>query len=616
MLHYHQAAFLLLAQRLKDKIEYALLTSPVAVRARHITDHLPVDQEVAADVAWPVARDLLEVLEAEMAEVLRKRSVFFWMHIYRRIVVMLHPYHGDKTDPRTVALVRQIVELVIAKHGRATDANEIVRSNQVKPDLILGGFMRAGIKALFKNRFTKTYRECVKYMRTSPTWVVRDFTEQDFIGMYRVEGFAYHYWRATALLRALGKGARIIVHEDGDWDYVADAELSWLIKSIDERTEEGRLGGSLLGTWIDEEIGRKEVRELPVVNYMICPVYNVHRVSPGDFLRKLGARITGDYVSNFLPGFFDARLYLQAHRFLSDAFRARHGYSLEAFVATLWAIAHVVFFPGTVLLTKTEGSRREMFRQNLMNVLQRGYSVFGVDHDKAVPELLQRIDTFLPGVNVTEAEIRAVLDRLTLKPPSQAGIALWSGGPRYLLIPAGSQQAVDLQGVPMMLATLFFGVAHDQGHRGTVFEEAFRRALTDRGFEVQSGRLSSVDGASKELDAGVIVGGDLFAFECVSVQRPLDYEIGRPATFAARRERLDGKVEQVLELVKFLEANPRGTNYDYTRVGRIVPLVVSPFVEWLWDRSARLWLSDGTPRILSSDEALNLMEQARRKAVS
>src|ERR687896_1085433 len=92
MLHYHQAAFLLLAQRLKDKIEYALLTSPVAVRARHITDHLPVDQEVAADVAWPVARDLLEVLEGEMAEVLRKRSVFFWMHIYRRIVVMLHPY--------------------------------------------------------------------------------------------------------------------------------------------------------------------------------------------------------------------------------------------------------------------------------------------------------------------------------------------------------------------------------------------------------------------------------------------------------------------------------------------------------------------------------------------
>jgi hypothetical protein len=74
---------------------------------------------------------------------------------------------------------------------------------------------------------------------------------------------------------------------------------------------------------------------------------------------------------------------------------------------------------------------------------------------------------------------------------------------------------------------------------------------------------------------------------------------------------LDDKVKQVLELAEFLEANPRGTNYDFGGVRRIVPLVVSPFVEWLWDRSARLWLSDGTPRILSAGEALDLMEQAR-----
>jgi hypothetical protein len=572
-----------------------------------------VDQEVAADIAWPAVRELLDVIEAEMAEVLRKRSVFFWLHIYRRIGVTLTPRHEDKTDPRTVTLVRQIVELAITKHGRATDADEIVPSNRVKPDLILGGFMRAGIKALFKNRFTKTYRDVVTFMRASPTWVVRDFTEADFIGIHRVEGLAYQYWRATALLRALGKGARITLHEDGDWNYGNDDDLAWLVKSIDERTEEGRLDRSLLGTWFDEENGQNDVRERAVLERLICPVYNAHRISPVKFFRKLGLRIAGDYASNFLPALFNVRRYLEAHRFLSEAFRARHGYSMEAFVGTLWALAHVVFFPRTMLLANTEDSRREMFGKNLMNVLQRGYSVFGDDPDKAVPVLLERIEAFLPGISVTEAEVRAVLDRLTLNPASQAEISLWSGGPRYMLIPAGSEQTVDLQGMPMMLATLFFRVAHDQGQRGTVFEEAFRRALTDRGLEVRSGRLSSVGGASKELDASVIVGKDLFVFECVSVERPLDYEIGHPATLARRRERLDGKVEQVLQLAKFLEANARGTNYDYTGVQRIVPLVVSPFVEWLWDRSARLWLSDDTPRILSAGEALDLIEQARSR---
>jgi hypothetical protein len=609
---YHQAAFLVLRERLADRIEHALLTAPVAVRARHLTEHLPVDREVAADVAWPVARVLLNVLEAEMAEVLRKHSVFFWMHVYRRIGVLLHPHHEDKTDPRPVMLVRQIVELAIAKHGRATDAKEIVLSSQVNPDLILGGFMRAGFKSLFRGEFRKNYRHFVQSLRMRPQWVIKDFKRKDFIAIFLVEGLAYQYWQVAALLRALGKGAQMIVHEDGDWDYVDFAELARLVKSYDERTEREGLPGSLLGTWFDEDIEEIDDRS----SRLTIPIYNVLRLSPVKLLRRVGIHVDEGYVSNFLFISLDARRYLEAHGFLSDAFREHHGYSLEAFVATLQAIAHFVWFPRIYFLAETDEIRQQVFRNTLMNILQRGYRVFDFNPDEVVPVLLPYVEEFCPGANVTEAELRAVLERLTLTPKSQAAISLWSSGPRYVLITAGAHQAVDLQGVPMMLTTLFVGVAHKQGHRGTIFEEAFRRALRDRGFDVKSGRLLSIDGTSKELDAGVIVGEELFAFECVSVERPLDYEIGRPGTFEHRRDRLDEKVEQVLALSEFLQANRRGTNYDFTDVQRIVPLVVSPFVEWLWDRSARLWLSDGTPRILSANEALEVVERAGRKVAS
>jgi hypothetical protein len=263
MLWYHEPAFLLLHQRLADRIERALLTEPAEVLARHLTGHLPTEQEIAGEVAWPVVRRLLNVLEAEMANVLRRRSVFFWLHIYRRIGVVLHPHHESKTDPRTVMLVRQIVELAITKHGRATDADEIVPSNRVKPDLILGGFMRAGIKARFPSRFTKEYRRLVKSLRESPQLVVKYFTEDDFVGIYRVEGLSYQYWKATAALRALGKGARVIIYEDGAWNYVSDEELWQLIESIDARTEKQRLGGSLLGTWFDEGIEHGDPKSPP-----------------------------------------------------------------------------------------------------------------------------------------------------------------------------------------------------------------------------------------------------------------------------------------------------------------------------------------------------------------
>jgi hypothetical protein len=88
----------------------------------------------------------------------------------------------------------------------------------------------------------------------------------------------------------------------------------------------------------------------------------------------------------------------------------------------------------------------------------------------------------------------------------------------------------------------------------------------------------------------------LFAFECVSIERPLDYEFGQISTFQRRQARLDEKVGQALSLGEFIKAKPRGKNYDFKGVERIVPLVVSP-------------------RIVSVAEAIQLLEQARSALV-
>jgi hypothetical protein len=103
----------------------------------------------------------------------------------------------------------------------------------------------------------------------------------------------------------------------------------------------------------------------------------------------------------------------------------------------------------------------------------------------------------------------------------------------------------------------------------------------------------------------------LFAFECVSIERPLDYEFGQISTFQRRQARLDEKVGQALSLGEFIKAKPRGKNYDFKGVERIVPLVVSRLEEWIWNRSERLSLANGTPRIVSAAEAIQLLEQAR-----
>jgi hypothetical protein len=261
-------------------------------------------------------------------------------------------------------------------------------------------------------------------------------------------------------------------------------------------------------------------------------------------------------------------------------------------------------------LPEREVVQVKAFGTNLLNVLQRGYRILSVAvHDiDRVAGALDETFKFAAG------EVAAILKTLTLDKERQSLISLWSGGPRHVLTRiSGNHVAVDLQGVPWLLNSLFFRINHDQTGRGIVFEESFRVALTRRGWHVHSGPLIAADGTERELDAGVLIGTTLFICECVSVERPLDYEIGMPATIARRVTRLDEKVTQVLTLEDFLTKNPKGRNYDFSAAKQWVGLVVSPFIEWIWDRSPRLWIDQAIPRILSASEAIDFLSNQKPK---
>jgi hypothetical protein len=117
------------------------------------------------------------------------------------------------------------------------------------------------------------------------------------------------------------------------------------------------------------------------------------------------------------------------------------------------------------------------------------------------------------------------------------------------------------------------------------------------------------------VDAAIRISDTLYLFECVSIERPLDFEIGKISTINHRNEELDKKVEQALTLRNFVTANPAGHNYDFSWATEICVFVVSPFVEWIWSRSERLWHNDTVPRILSAEEALAYMREKRDRVV-
>jgi hypothetical protein len=307
---------------------------------------------------------------------------------------------------------------------------------------------------------------------------------------------------------------------------------------------------------------------------------------------------------NFLPAMLNVKSYLDAHRPFSDALLNTHGFSLTAIIYVAWALSSRVLLPR---YTSDAALQHQMQLENIFNICQRGYRVLDIGSNLSAE--IRSILSSLGGepVQISDDELNRAIEFLRLSQQAQRMISLWSGGPRHLVLPFKvGHVVVDLHPIAHILEKLFFKVQHNQSIRGTLFEEEFRKALTDGGHAYTSGDLHSLNGQHRELDAGVTVGKKLIVFECVSVERPLDYEIGNPATIAGRCSRLNTKIDQVLSLVEFVKEFPKGSNYSFEYTTDIQGYVVSPFHEWIWDTGDRLWVND-RPRILSAGEALELL---------
>ena len=603
---YHNEVFYDLLPRHRRRIEEVLYVTPKVLRQQHFLPRLPSVGWVCGEVAWAICWDYLKAIEREMAEVLGGHSVFFWLHLYRRIGVRLGAGHADKIDPATVGLVRQIAELAITKFGDLSKTDDLIVSDQAKFHEILGGHYKRVLQRLFGKRGEAMKRFLA--LHAAPQWVATDFGPADLVGVFANEGLAYEYWRVTALMRAIGKGAEITRSED-DWiDYKSNSDLGLLIKSYDFR---GRThsGATLAGTWFGQ------LRSKGLGSWMLLPYYNIDRLGMEDGIYLPGVRLPTKnfFRPNFVMHAMDTAIFLDANSALAAPFRRQRGYGLESLLIALWGVANTVLVPARILHSESAElpdyvGPQGAFTSNMLNLMQRGYGTFRFG-EGAAEEILYRAQFFeAPFAPIDGEEIVACVRDLGLTAHKQRDISLWSGGPRYPIIPFGPVCSIlDLVSIAPVLRTLFVHVRHDGTSRGTAFEKEFRSALRDAGFPVErAGTLEAHDGQKREVDASVRLGARLYLFECVSIERPLDFEIGRIVTIDRRTSDLEAKLDQVLSLRAFILTKPDGRNYDFRWAEDLRAFVVSPFVEWVWSRSKRLW--DGPrPRVVSAEEAIEFL---------
>lgn len=581
---YHQLIFPILHDRLKREIEEALLETPRTVR-REFWRTIEQSSIATEEDSWSTVATYSGIIEDKMRAIAQSHSPYFWLYMYRRIAPRLLQQHDGKTDAHTLGLVREIVECAICKYGDL-GADDMKEVSELGLDDCFGGVLRdvlleAGIgQSALQEFFSKM--QATKYV------VPSRFSAADLVACYALEGFAYEYWKFTALMRAIGKGESLSVESGEPQSRRSDA-LDRLLESFDRRTfrtpfAASNLGGAFLNRSAAESLS------------LACAQYNIEQMPWRDvcLVRKWRNVVQG--VTNFILGVIDVKAFVDAHAFAADGFRAARGYSIDSVTRVLAALSMMVFQE-----TIREGAAVE----HLLRLYQRGYDLF-LDRD-LVPILADMAVVAPQYFQVADVERAAILESVTLTKASQARVSLWTRGPRFVLVPVKGGFLIDLTAFGGILLNAFFGMRFTDTEKGFAFEDEFRAFAASRSLDVLDVRKLKVAGEQREGDAFIRRGERLFVCECRTMERPLDVERGKPSVLKKRQEEFESKLAQVDGVVELIKRHPTGDNYDFLWAREVTACVVSPFVEWIWSEDPAMWLDPQTPRILSAREAVTFM---------
>lgn len=555
------------------------------------------------EAAWQLLNGYLDLIEARIRAIVERHSLYYWLHLYRRIGVGLHSLLDPYPEEATITLVRNILEVAFVRYGAIDgSADDMGLSSEMPIDQIAGGLYVRRLRAVLGRARRDVESELAalgSLLRNSGSWLLKRFGPTDYVDVCRLESLAYEYWLTTARMRRVGKGAAIVVAEHGDLTTIRDDRLELLVNSYDDRNAKTPFVASSAGVAF---YGALERGALPTV----AAFYNVEKRKCSDVCLSEEMRESFPNLQpNFLLGYMSLAAFAAAHAFAGKAIRKKFGFSLESFCAYISAIA-------IWSLTKAESPKTREHRLNEWKELyQRGYAVHataGLDETIAQTARLISDDWLGAGKHSMDGDARRVHEFLTLASEKRKRPGLWSLGPRYVFLPYEHATVIDFQALLVVLQNFLYGVQFEHDPKGKAFEAEFRKYATDAQLDVLPERILKTGSAEREADALIRRNATLYVCECRAMWRPLNFEIGHVGTIETRTKDLEQKLEQSHTLAEFLRSTPKGTNYDFSWADKIEPLVVSPFVEWVWGLGEGLWLDQQTPRILSAEEVVRYIQ--------
>jgi hypothetical protein len=333
---------------------------------------------------------------------------------------------------------------------------------------------------------------------------------------------------------------------------------------------------------------------------IFLPTYNTNHLPWKAFsklMRRVGVSLVlptstdQNAALNFLWIPFNMLTFYESHRPFSDAFEELHGVKLVSVLSVITALAVRAF------------SEWQADPARFVRDWQRAYD------GPMMPSLcIDKIRDVLPAAlrvvsldtTADQVEVEKVVDYLSWKESKRSSIDLVVPGPHSFFLPYGDSRCfVDYAWILQRLYRLFLDVKlSDQNFKGAAFEELVRR----NGSVLPVKPCKAHDGTTKQVDCAMDLGDALLVVECKVKAQSIGWERGASAAIEGRQQFIEEAIGDADEKAFWLAQRPRGANYDVSKYKRILAVVVTPFVEFIWTKSSYYWLSTALPRVLTPTE--------------
>ena len=580
---YHNMAFFYLHQEL-EKLHKDVMYHPIRNEFWGIVPeglYDPID-------GGKLVEDYLEILEHEIKKIISKNSIAYWIHLLRRISCVLEKFEGDGERSGVVGLVRCIFEASIQKYGKIESCNRVGSSGELEVEDILDGFF-------VKNGLIEFGEEIIKNSQL----VLTKFGLNELKEFYLLEKLIFEFWRSAANLRGLNKGASwLVTHNPGDAFEERDEILQKSIKIFDDRFAVDIEAQFTAKGTLHEVIGKDD-------RFFIghLPIYNIIRINTKSLLEDYFKMFTdyniiikNEIITNFIALPINLLNYYNSNSSYSAEFQRVNNINFESVIIILSSLLDMVV---------TNWDKPD----NIMKFWQRGY-----EGPYLKESILKTLKTYVPvSCKIFDFKEEIIdfekgIDFWTLNVQKRANMDLSYPGPHSIFLPYGPDRIfIDYAWINRRLFDLFWNCElDDEKFKGNALESFIQ---SQNKVVLPTTPCIGIDGEKKQIDASFEKDGTLIIIECKANNLSIGFDRGNKEAIAFREKKYNNAIIQVDETARWLLKHRKGTNFDIHKYNKIIPIVVTPFKEYIRTDNRKYWISDEIPRILTPSELIDFLNK-------